>query len=177
MSRRTQENILAVVLVGILVAVIIVSMGYGPRSRLVPVPVAVFSLVLVIAQLVVQNTSSPDDLHVDVLEVLTRRSAREGLKDKARASRTSTATAHPPGTRARREVIAFVLLAVLLGLVLLLGPIVGIFLFVLGYAATIGRLRWYGALGLSFGVSGVLYLLFVVLLNTQMYHDILPGPL
>ncbi len=69
------------------------------------------------------------------------------------------------------------LLAVLLGLVLLLGPIVGIFLFVLGYAAAIGRLRWYSALALSFGVSGALYLLFVVLLNTQMYHGILPGPL
>jgi len=175
-SRRAQENVLAIVLVGILVAVILVSMNYGPRSRLVPVPVAVFSLILVIAQIVVQNTGSPDDLHVDVLEMLTRRTAREGLTDKAKAARPRPATAHPPGTRARREVVAFVLLAILLGLVLLLGPITGIFLFVLGYAAVVGRLRWYSALALSFGVSGVLYLLFVVLLNTQMYYGILPGP-
>jgi len=177
MSRRTQENILAVILAAILVAVIVVSLQYGPRSRLVPIPVAVFSLVLVIAQVVVQNTGSPDDLHVDVLEMLTRRTARDGLQDKAKAARPRPATAHPPGTRARREVAAFGLLAVLLGLVLLLGPIVGIFLFVLGYGAAIGRLRWYSSLALSFGVSGALYLLFVVLLNTQMYHGILPGPL
>jgi hypothetical protein len=175
-SRRAQENVLAIVLVGILVAVIIVSMNYGPRSRLVPVPVAVFSLILVIAQMVVQNTGSPDDLHVDVLEMLTRRTAREGLTDKAKSARPRPVTAHPPGTRARREIVAFVVLAILLGLVLLLGPITGIFLFVLGYAAVVGRLRWYSALALSFGVSGALYLLFVVLLNTQMYYGILPGP-
>ena len=177
MSRRTQENILAAILAGILIAVIVMSLGYGPRSRLVPIPVAVVSLVLLIAQLIVQNRGSPDDLHVDVLEMLTRRNAREGLQDKARASRAGAATPHPPGTRTRREAVAFALLAVLLGLVLLLGPIVGIFLFVLGYGAAIGRLRLTSALALSLGVSGALYLLFVVLLNTQMYHGILPGPL
>lgn len=177
MSRRAQENLLALVIAAVLIGVIVLSSHYGPRARLVPIPVAVFSLVLVAAQLVIQNTGSPDDLHVDVLEMLTRRSAREGVASTTAATRQRPASEHPPGTRARREAIAFVLLAVLLGLVLLLGPIVGIFLFVLGYGGAIGRMRWYSALMLSLGVSGVLYLLFVVLLNTQMYHGILPGPL
>jgi len=194
-SRRAQENVLAALLLALFGAVLAISLTYGPRTRLVPVPVAAFAIVLVIAQMVVQNTGSADDLHVDVLEVLTRRSkgaAGRGVPPVGGDAKApsegpvavpgqgapggrSPGAAEDVAARGRREVFAVVMVALLLGLVLLVGPVTGIFLFVLGYAAGVARMRWYASLALAVGVSACLYLLFVQLLGTQLYPGVLPG--
>lgn len=198
MSRRAQENVLAAVLLVVFGAIIAISLTYGPRTRLVPVPVAAFAILLVIGQIVVQNTGSADDLHVDMLEVLTRRrqgeqggppgaagtpgadaesteGGRRVVPGQGAATGRSPGAAEEIGARGRREAFAVVMVGLLLALVLLLGPIAGIFLFVLGYAAAIARMRWYACLALAAGVSVCLYVLFVQLLNTQLYPGILPG--
>lgn len=178
MSRRAQENVVAVVLLLAFVAVLAISLTYGPQTRMVPVPVAVFSILLISAQLVVQNRGSEEDLRVDVLDVLTRRNAH------TEAARLNAASARPrrsPGAATdvaaigRREALAAGLVVALLGLFVLFGPVLAIFLFIFGYSATFGRLRWYATLSLAIGVSGALYLLFVVLLHTQLFPGIVPG--
>lgn len=192
MSRRAQENVLAGVLLALLTGVLVISFTYGPRTRLVPVPVAAFGILLLIGQIVVQNTGSADDLHVDVLEVLTRRRpqvpaapaspdepepspGRQVVPGQGVPGGRSPGAAEDVTARGRREFLALGMVVLLVALMLLLGAISGIFLFVLGYAAGVGRMRWYTCLGLAFGVSACLYLLFVLLLGTQLYRGVLPG--
>jgi hypothetical protein len=57
--------------------------------------------------------------------------------------------------------------------VLLLGPLGGIFVFVTGYFALVSGYRWLFALLFSGALTVVLYLLFVELLDTQLYYGIL----
>ena len=73
MSRRAQENILAIMLMAFFVGVLVISLDYSPRARLVPIPISVLGILLLGAQLVWQNLRSPDELHVDMLEFLTKR--------------------------------------------------------------------------------------------------------
>ncbi|MEJ2289191.1 MAG: tripartite tricarboxylate transporter TctB family protein [Deinococcales bacterium] len=178
MSRRAQENVVAGALLVAFGAILAISLTYGPQTRMVPVPVAVFSILLIVAQLIVQNRGSEDDLHVDVLDVLTRRNAH------TEAARMNAAAARPrrsPGAATdvsvigRREALALGLVLALLALFMLFGPILAIFLFIFGYSAMFGRLRWYATLSLAIGVSGSLYLLFVVLLHTQLFPGYVPG--
>jgi hypothetical protein len=174
MKRLTQENIVVGVIILALVGVIVVSLGYGPRARLVPVPVAVFGLILALIQLVWQNVRSTDELQVDLLEVLTK----SGERGRTSPPAPVEAAAHPaPAPKSesgwRKELVAYAMVLAFLALVLALGPIAAIFLFTAGYFIASGRYRWpkalvYGALF----TSGV-YLLFVVALETQLYHGLL----
>jgi hypothetical protein len=128
MSRRAQENLVAGVLLAFFVGIIVLSLGYSPRSRLVPLPMAVLGLILVTVQIVWQNTRSIDELKVDVLEFLTGHSRTE---ETAPAIPGSADEARKPG--ALKGFIAFGMVVLLLAAFLLLGPIPAIFLFTAGY--------------------------------------------
>ena len=49
-SRRAQENIFAAIIFILFATVLYLSYGYGPRARMVPVPLAVFGIILIIIQ-------------------------------------------------------------------------------------------------------------------------------
>ena len=70
MSRRTQENIMAGAILCVFIGVIVMSLDYGPRARMIPLPLATFGVILIVIQLVWQNLRSTDELQMDMLQTL-----------------------------------------------------------------------------------------------------------
>ncbi len=169
MSRRAQENLAAAVILGVFVGVIIMSLGYGPRARLIPLPLATIGILLTVIQIVWQNVRSTDELQVDLLQVLTRQAEKEGAAAKEGED--------GPGPRQkspwRKEAAALGIVAALAGLILLLGPIPAIFLFTGAYFLFSGHYSWLKGLVYTVAFTAAVYLLFVVALEVQLYHGIL----
>jgi hypothetical protein len=162
MSRRVQDNLIAAVLLLLFVAVLIMSFDYGPRARLVPVPIAIIGILLTLAQLVWQNLRGADELHVDVLELVAGRDGSNRRK-RAQTETASTAQQHSLGAQAK----AFGIVAALLALFLVLGPIPAIFVFSAGYFILTGE-AWFRGLLYAFLCAGSLYLVFGYILQVQL---------
>jgi hypothetical protein len=172
MSRRAQENLVLGVIIVVLLGAVVMSYGYGTRARMVPVPVAVFGLVLAFIQLVWQNLRSMDELQVDLLQVLTKQSEKDAVAKVDQAPADGLAS-RDPRLRQRRVVVAFAMVAVFLALVLVLGPLPAIFLFTAGYFLASGHYTWLKGLIYTSAFTAVIYLLFVVALEIQLYHGLL----
>lgn len=171
MNRLTQENILAVALLCFFVGILVLSLDYGPRARLVPIPISVLGIILLGTQLVWQNLRSPDELHVDMLEFLTRRGIKPGA-DADAASSGESAPVESPSTFGR-EVIAFGKVLGFVGLFLLLGPFPSVFIFTFAYFSLSRHYRWPKALLVTTIFTAIVYGLFVEVLKIQIYHGIL----
>jgi Tripartite tricarboxylate transporter TctB family len=173
MSRRTQENLVAGILLAGFIGIIVLSLDYSPRSRLVPLPMAVLGAILVTVQLVWQNLRSVDELQVDVLEFLTGHSRAGGPApsgDQAPAAREKAATG------AMKNLVAFAMVAVLLAAFLLLGPIPAIFLFTAGYLILSKYSSW--PKGLAYGAvfTAIIVVVFGYILKIPLDRSILlPG--
>lgn len=167
MSRRTQENLVAAAILCVFVAVIVMSLGYGPRARLIPLPLATLGIILIVVQIVWQNVRSTDELQVDLLQVLTRQAEKDGAaakEDEGGPRRTSSW---------RKEAAALAIVAALAGLILLLGPIPAVFLFTGAYFVFSGHYSWPKGLVYTVAFTAAIYLLFVVALEVQLYHGVL----
>lgn len=169
MSRKLQENLVIALVIAVLAGVIYLSLGYGPRARMVPIPVAVFGLVLAIVQLIWQNLRSTEELYVDLLEVLTKRSDG-GHNPGAPAGAPAAGAAKAPPLLWPKELAAVGIVLGFLGLVLLIGPIPSIFIFTAGYFLFSRHYSWPKALGYTVVFTIAIYLLFVVALEIQLYH-------
>jgi hypothetical protein len=163
MSRRVQENLVAAVLLLLFTGVLIVSFDYGPRARLVPVPIAIIGILLTAAQLVWQNLRGADDLHVDVLELVAGRDGSRRRKAAQTEATTGAAPAHSLAAQAK----AFAIVAALLALFLVLGPVPAIFLFSAGYFVLSGE-GWLRGLLYALACTGLLYLIFGYILQVQL---------
>lgn len=169
MSRRAQENLIAGILLAGFIGVIVLSLDYSPRSRLVPLPMAVLGALLVTIQLVWQNLRSVDELQVDVLEFLTGHARTE--RSEAAGGDNGSKT-----TQAMKNVIAFAMVAALLAAFLLLGPIPAIFLFTAGYLILTGYSSW--PRGLAYGAifTAIIVVVFGYILKIPLDRSILlPG--
>jgi len=172
MSRRAQENLIAGILLAGFIGIIVLSLDYSPRSRLVPLPMAVLGAILVTVQLLWQNLRSVDELQVDVLEFLTGHARTE------RAAPGGNPTPGGGGTKntAMKNVIAFAMVAALLAGFLLLGPVPAIFLFTAGYLILSGYSSW--PRGLAYGAifTAVIVVVFGYILKIPLDRSILlPG--
>lgn len=172
MSRRAQENVVAAAFVIVFIGVIVLCFGYGPRARMVPLPVAVFGLGLMLIQIVWQNLRSTDELQVDLLEVLTKREEKGAVPEEtARPEERATRAERRPSWW--REAAAFGMVALFLGLILLIGPISAVFVFTGGYFLVSRHYSWPKGLVYTVVFTVAVYLLFVVALEIQLYHGIL----
>ncbi len=162
MSRRAQENLVARSLLLLFAAVLIMSFDYGPRARLVPVPIAIIGILLTAAQLVWQNLRGADELHVDMLELVAGRDGSNRRKAAQQEAGDSTMQ-HSLLAQAK----AFAIVAALLALFLLLGPLPAIFLFSAGYFILTGE-SWFRGLLYAFLCAGLLYLVFGYTLQVQL---------
>jgi hypothetical protein len=171
MSRRAQENIVAVAILAVLLGIIWMSLGYGPRARMVPLPVAIFGVVLVVIQLVWQNLPRSRELSIDLVRAITKRS-----EDEIAPAREGEAAAAPDAQRVhggRREAVAYGLVAAFLALLLAFGPIVAAALFTFGYFKASGQYGWLRSALYAGVFTGALYLLFVAALDVELYHGLL----
>jgi hypothetical protein len=162
MSRRAQENLVAAVLLLLFIAVLVMSFDYGPRARLVPVPIAIIGILLTLAQLVWQNLRGADELHVDMLELVA---GREGSDRRKAAQAGTEPSSKEPSLQAQAK--AFGIVAALLALFLVLGPVPAMFLFSAGYFILTGEGWWRGLL-YAFLCAGSLYLVFGYILQVQL---------
>lgn len=169
-SRRVQENTILVIIILVLIGIIVMSFDYGPRARMVPIPVAAFGLVLAVIQLVWQNMRSADELQIDLLEVLTKRKNAQ-IPDKVKpAVPTSNEDA---GVRWKREVTAYGMVLLFLAMAWAIGPMPSIFLFTLGYFAVSRQYSWLRGFFYTVIFTVVVYVVFVYTLEIQLYHGYL----
>lgn len=172
MSRRAQENLVAGVILAGFLGIIVLSLGYSPRSRLVPLPMAVLGAILVTVQLVWQNVRSVDELQVDVLEFLTGQSRTETSADqKAGLGSKDARTAG-----SWKNFVAFGMVAVLLAGFLLLGPIPAIYLFTSGYLILTKYSSWLKGLAYAAVFTAIIVVVFGHILKIPLDRSILlPG--
>jgi hypothetical protein len=167
MSRRTQENIIALALLGVFIGVIVMSLGYGPRARMIPLPLATFGIILIVIQLIWQNLRSTDELQMDMLSMLTRQAENAG------AVPQKGEEGGKPKSTWRRELTALAIVAALVALILLVGPIPAVFFFTGAYFILSRHYSWFAGLVYTIAFTIAVYLLFVVALEVQLYHGLL----
>lgn len=166
MKRRAQENIVAVILLLVFIGIVIAAMDFGPRARMIPLPLAIFGIILTLVQLAWQNLRSTEELQMDMIAV----------SKPAVASDTESAPAQPAREKSaawQREAVAYGIVAVLLALVLLAGPIPAIFIFTAGYFLLSRHYSWKAGLIYTALFTASIYVLFGVALGVQPYHGLL----
>ena len=166
MSRRLQENIVATVVLAVFMAYLITTLSFGNNARLVPLPIAILGIVLVLIQLVKQNLTEKEKLEVNILSSLT------GIKNPSPTEEDKQPSTPPPH-QSRRETQAILFVIIFVGLILLLGPVVAVFLFSSGFLSFTGHYPPIKSIWFSALFSVALYLLFAVALQLQLYHGIL----
>ncbi len=168
-SKRTQENIIAIILFLIFAGFLVVSFDYGSRARMIPVPVAVVSLLLILLQLILQNTNAKLDLNVDPANLF--KSTKSGMA--VEEEKLETIGAAVGKKRGGSQWVALSWLGIILLLILLIGVIPAMCVFVFGYLLLITKLKWYMAACFAAVDTFVLYALFVLLLQRDMYEGLL----
>ena len=167
MSRRAQENLVAAVLLALFAGVIVLCQDFGPRARMIPLPLAILGAVLTVVQIVWQNLRSTDELQMEMIEVPVPDAVP---KPETRAESKPTAGKAPSW---REEAAAFGIVAVLLALVMLLGPVPAVFLFTGGYFLRTRHYSFRAGLIYTSVFTAATYLLFFVALEIQPYHGVL----
>ena len=165
MSRRTQENVIAGLLVAVFAVYLLTTLGLGPNARLVPVPIALLGLGFLLIQIVSQNRSDGKEFQLDLLASLTAGVASKEREEEP--SRVEAPRSFP------RELQAIGFLATFIGLILLLGPIAAVFLFTTGFFVVTRHFAPLKAVTVAGLCTLALYLLFAVGLQLQMYYGVL----
>lgn len=165
MSRAAQDNLVAVLLLALFGGVIWLCQDFGPRARMIPLPLAVFGIVLTLAQLAWQNLRSTDELQMDMIRV------QEPVVAEAEAEMPKAAALRP--ATFGRELAATGLVALLLGLVYLIGVIPAVFVFTGGYFLVSRQYGVLAALLYTTAFTVVIYLLFIVALQVRPYYGLL----
>jgi hypothetical protein len=170
MSRRAQENLIAVVLFAVFAGFFVMSLGYGPRARLVPLPISVIGMLMIACQLAWQNRRAAGDLRVNVLHMLA---GKQG-DDIAAAHRSTLGPGFGgPGDTLARNLGAIGIVAALLGLFLLVGPLPAVFAFSFGYFVCSGHCGPARALVYSLACAGIVYGMFGYVLGIQLNRGLL----
>jgi len=165
MSRRTQENLIAGMLVAVFAVYLLMTLGLGPNARLVPVPIALLGLGFLLIQIINQNRSDGREFQLDLLASLTA-----GVASKEEEAESNLEEAPPSFPR---ELQALGFLAAFIGLILLLGPIAAVFLFTTGFFVMTRHFAPLKAVTVAGLCTLALYLLFAVGLQLQMYYGVL----
>jgi hypothetical protein len=168
MSRRAQENLVAAVLLAVFAGVIALSLDFGPRARMIPLPLAILGVLLTVVQIVWQNVGSTEELQMDLFAVASR-----PKDDAAGADSTPAGGATAETASWRREAGAYGIVAILLTLILAAGPIPAVLAFTGGYFVVTRQYSWLASLIYTVAFTLAVYLLFFVVLQIQPYHGLL----
>jgi hypothetical protein len=168
-ARRTQENLVAAALLVVFGGVLWLCQDFGPRARMIPLPLAIFGAVLTILQIVWQNVRPSDDLRIDMISV------DERVLDAASAE-PDEKSGPPPGSRDptwRLELQAYGIVALLIALFLVIGIMPAVFVFTLGYFVVTRQYSWVKSLIYTTAFTLCVYVLFFAALQIEPYHGLL----
>ena len=178
MSRHAQENLVGVIVLAVFVVLLVLTLGYSSRARLVPLPVCILGIVLSVAQLLWQNLRSIDDLRINFLDLAGIRGTvgtagmqPQATQDAGQRDSAGTGTARKPGG----ELSAFGIIAVLLALVFVAGPLPAVFIFTAGYLGLTRHCSPARAVLYAAGCALVLYGLFGFALGVPLNRGLLSG--
>ena len=166
-SRRTQENVVCAALLIVFCGVVWLTQDFGPRARMIPLPLAIGGIVLTIIQLLWQNLRSTDELHMDLISVAQRRA------EKADTTSSAGGEADAARTAWHRELRAYGIVATLIGLVLAIGIMPAVFVFTAGYFVMTRHYSWLAGLVYTSLFTALVYLLFIAALQIQPYHGLM----
>ena len=167
MSRHAQENVVSILLLALFAGVIILCQDFGPRARLIPLPLAVFGIVLTLIQLAWHNLGSTTELQIEMIAV----QAAAGAEPAAPVPEQAPEPEKKPSWR--QDASACAIVCSLVALVFLIGIIPAIFVFTAGYFLMSGYCSWWASLIYTAIFTATVYLLFVVALEMQSYHGLL----
>jgi hypothetical protein len=168
MSRLAQENLAAVALLVFFAGVIWLCQDFGPRARMIPLPLAISGIVLTAIQIVWQNLRSTDELQVDLFSVPER---APGFQEEQAAVRVQQAADRRPMWL--REAGAYGIIGLLIALIMGMGIMPAVFLFTGGYFLLTRHYSLWGSLIYTTIFTAAIYLLFVAALQIQPYHGLL----
>ena len=162
LSRHAQENVVSVLLLAFFAGVIVLCQDFGPRARMIPLPLAVFGILLTLIQMAWHNFGSTEELQMDMITVRA--------PDIPVAEAPVTIVKKPSW---QREATAYGMIGVLLVLTFVTGVMPAAFLFTAGYFMLTRYCSWQLSLVYAAVLTALLYLLFVVALQMQLYHGLL----
>jgi len=151
---RTIFTACAILTVG---ALLWLASGYPPRARYIPEIVAIFALVCLSVQLIV--------------EIVT--GVRQRTTPLAEGPPAEEAEAAQAGSSLRLELIAYFWLAVMLVGLFLFGFLVSIPVYILLYLRFQAQISWIAAFLYGFGTWAFTYFLFVRLFEIRLYYGVL----
>lgn len=164
MSRRAQENLVSVFLLAVFTGVILLCQDFGPRARMIPMPLAIFGIVLVLIQMAWHNFGSTEELQMDMISVQSPDAPAAETPAKPAAG------TKPPWWR---ELAAYGMVAALMALIFIVGVMPAAFLFTAAYFGFTGYCSWLRSLVYAAALTLSMYLLFAVALEIQPYHGLL----
>ena len=168
-ARRTQENLIAAALLAVFAGVLWLCQDFGPRARMIPLPLAVFGAVLTILQIIWQNVRPADDLRMDLISV-------DGAARATEPAEPAEGSGPPPGSRDptwRLELRAYGIVALLIALFVVVGIMPAVFLFTLGYFAATRQYSWLMSLVYTTAFTLCVYGLFFAALQIEPYYGLL----
>jgi hypothetical protein len=182
-SRRVQENLIAAIIFILFATVLYLSYGYGPRARLVPVPIAVLGMIFVIVQVIWQNLRSGTDLKVDEFEYFTGRKKSDlslpatgvGKAPVVADSANDVSEGRKEGGRRWRdsEIAPFALVGLLLAAFFVIGPLFAVFGFTAGYFILSGQYKWLQGLIYAVAFSCLIYVMFGIVLEVDLNRGLI----
>ncbi|MFN7086318.1 MAG: tripartite tricarboxylate transporter TctB family protein [Burkholderiales bacterium] len=167
MSRRAQENLVAAALLAVFAGVIWLCQDFGPRARMIPLPLAIFGIILTAAQILWQNLRPTDELRLDVISVRAPSVKETGEVPQQTKAQTAGKSAW------RSEAGAFAIVGAFIALIFAIGIFPAAFAFTAAYFALSRQYSWQAGLVYTAVLTAAMYLLFVVALQMQPYHGLL----
>jgi hypothetical protein len=162
-SRHAQENLVSVFMLAVFAGVIVLCQDFGPRARMIPLPLAIFGIVLTLIQMAWHNLGSTEELQMDMITVQTPGAPAE------------EAPAPEPEKKAswQREAAAYGMVGALMALIFSVGVMPAAFVFTAAYFGLTGYCSWRWSLVYAAILTASLYLMFAVALEIQPYHGLL----
>lgn len=168
MSRHAQENLVSVVLIGLFALVLYLCQDFGPRARLIPLPLAIFGIFLVVVQLAQHNFGRDGGTPAELIQVDA-------------GAITASAEGQPRTERTEEqlgrwgEAGAYLIVALLVAMIFTVGIFPTVFIFTAAYLILTRYCTVVRGLSYSAALTISVYLLFVVALEMQPYHGLLAG--
>lgn len=170
MSRRAREILAASFFLLLFAFIGWLTLDFGPRARLIPLPLAIVGCALALLQ-IVMTLANPEGLgRMKMIEVeesaLPPVNAADGV-----ATKDASLLVQQP--ERRHEWVAYAVVVGFCAMILMVGPVIAMFVFTTGYFM---RTRVYSPTrSLFFGsvYTGIVYLVFFTALQIEPYYGLL----